>query len=179
MGIPTLISTCTADDDASCSFTSGITSAYDEYMFVITDCNPATNSQYFRFNGSTDGGSNYNLTKTTTYVNSIHAEDNSAVTVGYEAGLDLAQSTGYCLIMREQGNGADESGAGILQLFSPSNTTYVKHFYYRGNNLFENDYSMDLYVAGYFNTTSDIDAIDFKFDSGNINNAVIQMYGIS
>ena len=67
MGIPTLIATNTEDDDATSSFTSGIDSTYDEYMFVFTDCNPATNDRHFSFQCSTDGGSNYNVTMTTTY----------------------------------------------------------------------------------------------------------------
>jgi hypothetical protein len=35
------------------------------------------------------------------------------------------------------------------------------------------------YVAGYFNTTSAIDEIQFKFDSGNIDAGTIKMYGVT
>ena len=35
------------------------------------------------------------------------------------------------------------------------------------------------FTAGYFNTTSDIDAIQFKMASGNIDAGTIKMYGIN
>jgi hypothetical protein len=36
-----------------------------------------------------------------------------------------------------------------------------------------------LKIAGYFNTTSPINAIDFKMSSGNIDDGIIRMYGIA
>ena len=180
MGIPTLITTNTiTSGTSSASFTSNIDSTYDEYMFVITDVHPATDGTHFTFNGSTDGGSNYNQTKTTSFFYALHDEANSLATVTYEASLDLAQSTAYQPLMRLVGNDNDQAGSGILHLFNPASTTYVKHFYSRCNSYMNSDYSTDIFVAGYFNTTNDIDAIDFKFASGTIDNAVIQMYGIA
>jgi len=178
MGIPTLITTNTESGDATSSFTSGIDSTYDEYMFVFTDINAATDDVHFTFNASTDGGSNYNLTKTTTFFHGFHAEDDSGTGLAYQTSHDLAQATGFQTIAYQLGNGADESAAGILHLFNPSNTTYVKHFYSRmqGNYLY--DAALDYFSAGYFNTTSDIDAVQFKCASGNFD-GVIQMYGIS
>ena len=41
------------------------------------------------------------------------------------------------------------------------------------------DDSMENYSAGYFNTTSAIDAIQFKYASGNIDAGDICLYGIS
>jgi hypothetical protein len=37
----------------------------------------------------------------------------------------------------------------------------------------------DTYVAGYFNTTSAIDAIQFSMSSGSIESGVIKLYGVS
>ena len=34
-------------------------------------------------------------------------------------------------------------------------------------------------MAGYGNTTSAVDAITFKFDSGNIDSGTITMYGVT
>ena len=76
------------------------------------------------------------------------------------------------------GNGADESGAGVMHLFNPASTTYVKHFYSRFNTYRADDESQDSFPAGYFNTTSAIDAVKFTMSSGNFD-GVIQMYGIS
>jgi hypothetical protein len=77
---------------------------------------------------STDAGSNYNVTKTTTFFRARHNEaDTSATGLSYETANDLAQSTlfkFYLLI----GNGNDENISGTLTLFNPSSTTYVKHF---------------------------------------------------
>jgi len=178
MGIPTLISTSTASNAASVAITSGIDSTYDEYMFVFTDIGPATDNTNFTFQCSTDGGSNYNLTLTSTAFAAFHSEDNSEATLTYRTGSDLAQSTGFQHLAEEVGGGSDESSAGILHLFTPSNTTYVKHFYSRFNEYTADSKSHELYAAGYFNTTSDIDAIQFKMASGNFD-GVIQMYGIA
>jgi len=43
-GGPNLIQSQTASSSAAISFTSGIDSTYDKYMFVFVNINPATNS---------------------------------------------------------------------------------------------------------------------------------------
>ena len=40
------------------------------------------------------------------------------------------------------------------------------------------EYSQDEFIAGYFNTTSAIDEIQFKMSSGNIDAGDICLYGI-
>jgi hypothetical protein len=178
MGIPTLISTSTASNASSVSITSGIDSTYDEYMFVFTDIGPATDNVHFTFNGSIDGGSNYNVTKTTTYFRAFHNEDDSAASLSYDADHDLAQGTGFQTIAANLGNGGDESCAGELFLFNPSNTTYVKHFYSKAASYLHSDIMQSPFAAGYFNNTNDIDAVQFKMSSGNFD-GVIQLFGIS
>ena len=64
-GKMTLISSQTASGSASISFTSGIDSTYPIYRFEFINIHPQTDSVKFQFNLSTDGGSNYNVTKTT------------------------------------------------------------------------------------------------------------------
>ena len=177
MGIPTLISTNTASGDSSVSITSGIDSTYDEYMFVFTDINPATDNATFEFNGSTDGGSNYNVSKTTTMFHAFHNEGDSATGLAYEASYDHAQQTGDQILIAGLGNGADESGVGVLHLFNPSSTTYVKHFYANINGYLHGDYTHNAIPAGYFNTTDNIDAIQFKMASGNFDGK-IKMWGV-
>jgi hypothetical protein len=174
----TLISSQTASASASLSFTTGIDSTYRTYLFKFINCHPATNNVEFTFNGSTDGGSSYNVTKTTSYFEAYHNEADSATSLAYEGGRDLAQSTGYQPFNTNQGDDNDASCTGYLYLFSPSNTTYVKHFLARGNAMYSSNYQVDGFVGGYFNTTSAINAIDFKFTSGNIDAGTILMYGI-
>jgi hypothetical protein len=165
---------------SSSSFTSNIDSTYDTYMFKFINMHPASNSQDFQFNLSTDGGSNYNVTKTSTYFRSFQYENDSAQNVQYQTNEDLAQSTNYQNLCDRVGNGSDESCSGTLFLFSPSNTTFVKHFISTNDRYFGDDaVQANDFVAGYGNTTSAVNAIDFKFASGNIDSGVIKMYGLS
>ena len=165
-------------DVATVSFTSSIDSTYKLYIFTFYDCNPATDEADFTFNGSTDSGSNYNVTKTTAFFDAYHYEDNSSTSLEYVAANDIAQGTGFQTLTRNVGNDADSSVAGTLWLFNPSNTTYVKHFYSTTNHQEPRDWSVNAFASGYFNTTSAIDAIQFKMSSGNMD-GVIKMYGVS
>lgn len=172
-----LISTQTASASASISFTSGIDSTYDAYCFKFIDIHPANNDTPFSFNGSTDGGSNYNVTKTTTLFQAQHREDDASASLDYDTGNDIAQGTGYSNISSGTSNNNDASCSGELWLFNPSSTTYVKHFMSNGNGDHPNS-SRNVLNAGYFNTTSAINAINFKFVSGNIDDGTIALYGL-
>jgi len=182
-GVPTgsliLLSTQTASASASISFTSGIDSTYDSYVFKFIDIHPATDQAHFTFNGSTDGGSNYNVTKTSTYFQSFHAENDTDSGLSYYTDSDLAQSTSYQRLNRFMGNDNDQSCVGMLHLFNPSSTTFVKHFISINNMVTHDNLNYNPYVAGYFNTTSAINAIQFKFSSGNIDDGIIKMYGVA
>ena len=174
-----LLSTQTASASANISFTTGLDSTYDEYIFKYINIHPASVAQ-LTFNLSTDGGSSYNVTKTTTTINPYHLEDGSDADVIYRTAWDLAQSTSYQIMAQEVGNGADETASGTLTLFNPSSTTYVKHFigitqYYQN---FGNTGAFQVYYAGYANTTSAINAVDFKMSSGNIDDGIIKLYGV-
>ncbi len=173
----TLITTNSETNAASSSFTSSIDSTYKLYIFKFIDINPSGDAEYFYMNGSIDGGSNYNVTKTSNSFAAYNYENNSARGVVYVAGLDLAQGTGYQPLSSSIGNGADESAAGTLWLFNPSGTTYVKHFYSTFNHYSDSNVSYNVFIGGYFNTTDNIDAIDFKFGSGNFD-GTIKMYGV-
>jgi len=179
-GTPILISTQTASGSASISFT-GIDSTYDVYQFEFINIHPATNSAYFQVNLSIDNGSNYNVTKTTTYFHAYHNEAGDDSALEYDAARDLAQSTSYQDISYQTGNDNDQSASGTLQLFNPSSTTFVKHFITNINSYSDvsgTDYTINTYVGGYGNTTSAVDAIQFKMSSGNIDAGIIKMYGI-
>jgi hypothetical protein len=171
------ISSATASSSASVEFTSGIDSTYDEYMFVCTDIGPATNNSEFGFQVNVVGETGYNETVTSCFFSDWHLENNSSAGVGYHTDFDQAQGTSNVVISRELGNGADESTAGILHLFAPSNTTYVTHFYSRFSGYVHDDAAKGSFVAGYFNVTGAIDEIQFKMDSGNFD-GTIAMYGI-
>ena len=173
----TLISSQTASNSASISFTSGLDSTYKAYKFVFSNINPATDNVFFDFNLSTDAGSNYNVTKTTTAFRAYDTEGGAAPTLEYYPGIDLAQSTAFQNIVGEAGSGADESISGSLILFNPSSTTYVKHFLTNSNQNTYHDLTMNTFIAGYGNTTSAVNAVQFKCSSGNFD-GVIYLYGI-
>jgi hypothetical protein len=178
-----LISSQTASNSASISFTTGIDSTYKEYQFYFINIYPRTDQVGFQFNLSTDSGSNYNVTKTTTFFISYQNEVGDTSGLIYSAAYDLAQSTSFQnLIFPSLSNDNDSNTSGSLQLFNPSSTTYVKHFISRLNCTVEaiggsDPYSEDVFVAGYGNTTSAVNAIQFKMSSGNMDGTIL-MYGI-
>lgn len=164
---------------SSSSFTSNIDSTYDTYIFKLINIHPQTDGADFTFNFSIDSGSNYNVTKTSTIFQSYQSEGGANPTLNYDSSRDLAQSTAYQVIMQDPGNDDDQSGSGTIYLFSPSDTTFVKHFISDTNEYQGSDYTVRKFLAGYGNTTSAINAVDFKFASGNIDSGVIKMYGLS
>ena len=162
---------------ASASITSGIDSTYGEYIFKFYNINPATDLANFTFQVNATDSTSYNETMTTTFFYSYHYESDGTAAMGYVASMDQSQGTAYQLIATKTGNGADESCAGELHLFNPSSTTYAKNFYARVNNYHgEDNASLDQYIAGYINTTTAIDDIQFKMSSGNFD-GTIKMWG--
>ncbi len=176
-GTLTLLSTQTASNSATISFTSGLDSTYDAYEFHFIDLHPRTDNVNFTFNLSTDSGSNYNVTKTTTFFEAYHSENDLDSGLTYRTTRDLAQSTSFQELYGDLAGDADGNLAGTLQLFNPSSTTYVKHFISSVNGYNKDDQSNNVFVAGYGNTTSAINAIQFKFSSGNID-GTIKLYGL-
>jgi len=174
-----LLSSQTASNSASISFTTGIDSTYKEYQFYFIDVHPRTDSANFAFQVSTNGGSSYGVIQTNTQFRAYHFENDSATQLAYNGSGDVAQTTDLALITAEisVGNGADECCVGYLQLFNPSSTTYVKHYIVNNQTYNASDISANNFVAGYFNTTTALNAIQFKMDSGNFDGTIL-MYGI-
>ena len=172
------ISRSTASSSASLSITSGIDSTYKEYIFLFNSIHPATDGANIQFQGSTNGGSSYGVNITSSY---FQAQANaSEVALEYDGGQDLAQSTNFQTILaKEPGNGNDESVSGILHLFDPSNTTFVKHFLSVGNCQDTEAMSRQGFTGGYLNTTSAINAVQFKMSSGNMDSGTIDLYGVN
>ena len=164
---------------SSSNFTSNINSTYDTYMFKFINIHPSADFAILQVNFSTDGGSNYNLTKTTTCITSWVKEVGGSHAFQYRTGLDLAQSTSAQEIMSDIGNANDECCSGTMFLFSPANTTHVKHFISDIQNVHGSNYSMREFICGYVNSTSDIDAVEFSINTGTIDSGVIKMYGLS
>ena len=173
-----LISSQTASNSASISFTSGLTSTYKAYKFVFSNIHPATDNVGFQFNLSTDSGSNYNVTKTTTNFYAFHDEADTNTGLSYRSDQDLAQGTGFLNLAIPIGNDNDQQCSGTLTIFNPASTTYVKHFISINTMSGSDNDVHNSYIAGYANTTSAVNAIQFKMASGNIDAGTIYLYAI-
>ena len=177
-GALNLLSTQTASGSATISFTSGIDSTYKEYVFKFININAATDQASFTWQASTDGGSSYGMTITSSAFQAYQNEAGDSYALQYNTASDKAQATTCQNITYLQGNESDKSSSGELHLFNPSSTTYVKNFYSIANNCEHQDMTQNMFIGGYINSTSDVDAIQFKMSSGNFDGK-IKMYGVS
>ena len=175
-----LLATETASASDTVDFTSLIDSTYKEYVFTFTDVHPETDDVKLTFQGNAAGGSGYNETITSTSFGAVHDEANTTAQVAYVAAGDQAQGTSFQQLSSNSSIGADNDQCltGYLHLFNPSSTTFVKHFISRTQFISSSDFSVDDYHAGYFNTTSAIDEIQFKMSSDAIDAGTFKMYGI-
>ena len=177
-GVWTLISTFTSDgSDATATFDSDIDSTYPIYVFKWINIHPETDATHFQVNFR-DGSTAYDATKTTTAFKGYHDESDSTAELAYRTGEDLTQSTSALIIQNNIDNANDASSSGELWLFSPSSTTFVKHFISRAINLGNSDAASDWFVAGYCNVTAAIDGVQFSMSSGEIQDGKIKMYGL-
>jgi len=179
-----LIATDTSDgSDATMGFTSGIDSTYDVYEFHFINMHPENDNAQFMFqvNDSGDEGGAYDESQImSTAFNAYQGASKTADGPKYEDDKDQANGTAYqSILSRRTGDGNSESVSGILRLYAPSSTTYVKHFTSEGHGYHFEDYSLTMHVAGYINDTTAITQINFKFDNGEIQGGAIKMYGIA
>ena len=186
-GSMVFIKKLTASASATLSFVDGasgvvLDDTYKEYVFTFNNMHPATNGVHLEFQGSINTGSGYGVTATTTLFRAYHNENGSSSAVTYgNTSHDLAQSTDFIAFSdgNALGNGNDECISGSLTLYNPSSTVFVKHFTSDFNEYHASDLSINGFVAGYFNTTSAVDAIQFRMSSGNIDAGDICLYGIA
>ena len=181
-GAMTLIKTLTASSSSTLSFVNGssdvvLDSTYPIYKFEFINIHNSADDNQFSFNFSADSGSNYNVAKTSTHFYSINAESDSHAFAYYNGG-DLANGTGFQITTLESGADNDECDCGEMYLFNPSSTTFVKHFICTMNETGATPRVSNNYIAGYGNTTSPIDSVQFKMNDGNIDSGKIKLYGI-
>jgi hypothetical protein len=180
-GAMTLLETQTASSSDTLDFTDNIDSTYDEYVFKFYDIHPATQNANLAFQVDTGTNTNYNQAITSTSFRAYHFEGDLNAVLEYLTAHDAAQGTGF-QNLNYIGNDNDMCAAGELKIFSPSSSTFVKHFIGRVQTYGDGggqDLSEDWYTAGYFNTTTALTRVQFKMSSGNIDSGVIKLYGIS
>ena len=186
VGSTIFIKKLTASSSSTLSFVDGtsdvvLDNTYKEYLFTFKNIHPSSdNDSSFGFNVSIDSGSNYNVAKTTTAFMAYHNEADNSTGVAYSTGADLAQGTGDQFLGEGANLSADNDHGlcGYLRLFNPSSTTFVKHFIAQTSSISGADYEIHRFAAGYANTTSAVDAVQFKMSSNNIDAGDICLYGI-
>jgi hypothetical protein len=182
-GSMTLIKTLTASSSSTLSFVNGssdvvLDSTYPVYLFkfINTVTQQLMMLSYLLMQSDDTSSHSYNITKTTSNFIALHKEDDGETGLQYQTGKDLAQSTSFQVLSEGISNDNDSSVSGELYLFNPSSTTFVKHFIAKSDK--SSAYQVNSYVAGYFNTTAALTAIQFKMDSGNIDAGTIKLYGV-
>ena len=180
-GTLNLISTSTiSSSTAAIEITSGLDSTYKEYIFKFINLYPVSDGTSFQFQASTDGGGSYGINKVSTFFEAEHDEGDSSTALQYNTTFDRgANSTDFITLFSEIGDDADQSGSGTLHFFNPSDTTFVKHYIAKTSSSSNANFSRNQFIGGYFNTTSAINALKFEMRTGNIETAVLKMYGVS
>ena len=183
-GSLTFIKKLTASSSATLSFEDGSASVvlddtYKEYMFTFKNIHPEESEKDFAVQFNAAGGSGYNETITSTVIKARHTEGDTAAALAYNTAADQAQNTGFQYLSEDSGNANDNCVSGFLHLFNPSSTTFVKHFISTIAEVGGGDSQLKHnLIAGYINTTSAIDEVQFKMSSGNIDAGDICLYGI-
>ena len=177
-----LIKNLDASSSGTLSFVDGsdsvdLDNTYKTYLFRFVNIHPANDNVDFEFQGNAAGGSGFNETITSSMFIAEHKEnDNTDFT--YRGSNEQAQGPSFQDIAYNVGNDNDQGLSGELYLFNPSNTTFVKHFMANIATHAHQENIINHYTAGYFNTTSAIDEIQFKFSGGDIDSGRIALYGI-
>ena len=175
-GKMTLLQTQTASSSASISFTSNIDSTYPIYVFKFINIHPSADAS-FTFQADTGTNTKYNKTITSSAFNAYHYENDGAYDLTYNTNKDLAQSSNFQRIGTLNSEN-DDSCNGILHIFQPSDTTFVKHFLCVMNSSAVTPATYNDFVGGYFNTTTPLTRFQFKMSTGNIDSGTIKLYGI-
>ena len=178
-GAMTFIASATASSSSSLDFTSGISSTYKEYKFYFVDIHPASDQTFLQFQADTGTNTSYNQTVTSTYFTAYHDESDSGAALTYNTSYDLAQATDFITIADRTGTDNDQCIAGSLHVFDPASTTFVKHFLANTNCYEQSNYSSQVLVGGYFNTTTAITRFRFKMSTGNMDSGKILMFGLN
>jgi hypothetical protein len=177
LGDLVFISRTTASSSATVNITSGINSTYKEYIFFFNNIHASTQA-HFQVNFSIDSGSNYNVSKTTTFFFGSHNEAGDSTSLSYQDSHDITGTGAHSLGLSFSSDN-DAGGSGYMHLFDPSSTTFVKHFIAVTGGFTDSDYYNTNYTAGYGNTTSAINAVQFSMASGNIDSGTIDLYGVN
>lgn len=167
-----LIQRQTGTSVSSISFTS--LGSYDTIWIIVEDYDPGTTSSDLEFQASTNGGSSYGIQVTTTNWRNVARDTGSS-------DQQLARcnnlDTNYIEICHDTGIDATDGSGAEIWMYGLTSTTKNKNFFSQSMTVQDDDDYYGSYQNGVFNTTSAINALDFKPTSGTMN-AIISIYGL-
>ena len=174
----------TASSSSTLDFLNGSSdvvfdSTYKEYVFTFKDIHPSNDGVFLTFQADTGTNTNYNQTITSSYFTAYHFEDGSSTGLSYITTGDQAQGTSFQRVSQHVGNDNDQAVSGILRIFNPADTTFVKHFLGTSASIANDDGPTNTFSAGYFNTTTALTRVQFKMSAGTIDAGDICLYGIN
>ena len=179
------IKTLTASNDSTLAFIHGtndvvLDNTYPIYIVKIINLFSHTDDRAVLLNFTIDG-TNFNVTKTTTFFRARHNESDSVEGLDYRTRADLAQSTSGQEFVEGFDGEADANVNSTIFLYDPSSTTFVKHFTMEtqgtGNGGTNAQTSTNAFVGGYCNTTSAVTGFRVEGSSTTIS-GTFQLYGI-
>ena len=181
-GSMVLIKTLTASSDATLSFLDGaddvvFDGTYPIYVFKFINMHAETDVKNFTFQVDTGTNTSYNQTVTSTVFRAYHTEDDGTTALDYKDGADQAQGSAFQIIADTPKNDNDASTSGTLTIFSPNSSTFVKHWM-ATMNVSRATASENYFIAGYFNTTTALTRVQFKYAADNIDAGTIKLYGL-
>lgn len=163
----------TASSSASLDFSTAITATYDEYQIELLNIIPATDATILRMRMSTNAGSSYDsagnyswqLARTNRFGQTNTGADSAATQIECSNSTDNASTAGI---------------SGTLRLFSPASTSLHKAVQGTAMQLNSDGTSVEnLQVAGFYRSTTAVNAFQFLMSSGNIASGIIRVYGIA
>jgi hypothetical protein len=183
-GSMVFIKKLTASSSSTLDFLNGSSdvvfdSTYKEYVFTFKDIHPSNDGVFLTFQADTGTNTNYNQTITSSYFTAYHFEDGSSTGLSYITSGDQAQGTSFQRVSQQIGNDNDQAASGILRIFNPADTTFVKHFLGTSASIANDDGPTNTFSAGYFNTTTALTRVQFKMSAGTIDAGDICLYGIN
>ena len=179
-----LIKTLTASSDSTLSFVNGaadvvLDSTYNIYVWTFSHIHGSIINYSLLWNGSTDAGSNYNVSKTQFTNRTWKCASGSGAPTD-DTGEAMYQSTSFASCNNSLGIDADEQCSGQMWLYNPSSATFGKMYDVSTNNTHSGSTCLYKWAAsGEIETTTAVNAVQFKLSTGNIDSGIISMYGIS
>ena len=161
--------------DVEITTASYFSSTYSSLMFKFINMQPVTDNVHLRWGMGTGVGPTYNSSFSGGF-----AINQAFLTSGnwQQDTAYFANANNFTTLFKEVGNGAAENCSGNLEVFNLSSTTFEKMYNSFVTGHLYHDYQTCVWNTGRYANTAAITAIKFYFNSGNIANGTIKVYGI-